>query len=142
MRVYKATWSTPIGTDWCCDSFEDAMKMAELIAKNILCSYSCKISDYSEDDFVIYKFYLEDDENNEEENEYIRSMTEDERTEYLEIHGYELNLYPLPWDFKNERCGPNKHLINTTRRDGTDEELEAIFAENHRQWKEEQKNNK
>ena len=142
MRVYKATWSTPIGTDWCCDSFEDAMKMAELIAKNVLRSYSCEIIDYSEDDFVIYKFYLEDDDNDEEENEYIRSMTEDERTEYLEIHGYELNLYPLPWDFKNECYGPNKHLINTTRRDGTDEELEAIFAENHRQWKEEQKNNK
>lgn len=55
--------------------------------------------------------------NDEEESEYIRSMTEDERTEYLDIQGYELNLYPLPWDFKNECCGPNKHLIDTSYRD-------------------------
>ena len=45
MMVYKATWSTQIGTDWICDSLEDAMKMAELIARNVLQSYSCKIID-------------------------------------------------------------------------------------------------
>ena len=136
MMLYKATWSTPIGTDWICDSFEDAMKMAELIAINVLCNYSCKITDYSENDFVIYKFYLEEDQDDEEENELIKNMTEDERTEYLEIHGYELNSYPLPWNFKNEHCGPNRHLMDTTRRDGSTRELEEIFTENYRQWKE------
>ena len=35
------------------------------------------------------------DTDNEEKNKRIRSMTEDERTEYLEINAYELNCYPL-----------------------------------------------
>lgn len=111
MMVYKATWSIPIGTDWICDSLEDAMKMAELIARNVLRSYSCEIIDG--DDFSItYKFYLEDDTDDEEENERIRDMTEDERTEYLEIQGYELNLYPLPWNDMVDK--PNIHKIDTS----------------------------
>lgn len=109
--VYKATWSTPIGIDWICDSLEDAMRMAELIAKNILHSYSCKIID-GNDFFVTYKFYLEDDTDDEEENEHIRDMTEDERTEYLEIEGYELNHYPLPWNDIVDK--PNSHKIDTS----------------------------
>lgn len=121
MMVYKATWSTQIGTDWICDSLEDAMKMAELIARNVLQSYSCKIIDG--DDFsVTYKFYLEDDSDDEEENERIRSMTEDERTEYLEIKGYELNLYPLPWNDSVDRLKFNTHKIDTSFWYGEDED--------------------
>lgn len=141
MMVYKATWSTQIGTDWICDSLDDAMKMAELIARNVLQSCSCKLIDY-DDNLAIYKFYLEDDTDDEEENEYIRNMTEDERTEYLEIQGHKLNLYPLPWNDSVDRVKFNTHKIDTTLRDGTAEEIEAIRAENFRQWKEEQKKNK
>lgn len=111
--VYKATWSTPIGTDWICDSLEDAMKMAELIARNVLRSYSCEIIDGDEFS-VTYKFYLEDDTDDEEENERIRGMTEDERTEYLEIEGYELNNYPLPWNDSVDRLKFNTHKIDTS----------------------------
>ena len=120
MMLYKATWSTPIGTDWICDSLEDAMKMAELIARNVLRHCSCKIVDGDGYSFVLYKFYFEDDCDDEEENEYIRNMTEDERTEYLEIKGYELNLYPLPWNDTVDK--PNTHKIDTSFWYGEDED--------------------
>lgn len=121
MTVYKATWSTDSDHDWICDSFEDAMKMAELIARNVFYNCSCKIIDYEPGDgMVVYKFYLEDDTDDEEKNKRIRSMTEDERTEYLEINAYELNRYPLSWDDIADR--PNTHKIDTSYRDEDEDE--------------------